>query len=170
MTIEEKINIFRKTTIFSELPKMILEELAKVSIVQNFKPGDILMKQGEEGHCMLVLSEGWVQVFDGELKLADLEPVNIIGELSLLSSEPRSATVVAATDIVVLQLEKDAFDLVLEDNYELSRTINLILINRMKNQNKYMANEMKSKETYYKKIIREKDILITELKISLQNT
>lgn len=57
--------------------------------------GEVLGREGEEGKVFWLLLEGRVSVTIGERHLADAGPGSILGELSLLRHQPRSATVTA---------------------------------------------------------------------------
>jgi len=68
--------------------------------IRSFKPGEIIVRQGEPGDCMFSVEGGNVGVYrdygtENEKKLAELTPGDFFGEMSLLDHEPRSATVVA---------------------------------------------------------------------------
>ena len=68
--------------------------------IRSFKPGEIIVRQGEPGDCMFCVQGGNVGVFydygsENEKKLAELTPGEFFGEMSLLDHAPRSATVVA---------------------------------------------------------------------------
>jgi CRP-like cAMP-binding protein len=64
------------------------------------RAGDVLMREGAIGRELVVIVEGSADVLvDGE-QIATLGPGDVCGEMALLDQGPRSATVVAATDLV----------------------------------------------------------------------
>lgn len=73
-------------------------------------PGEAVIRSGEAGESMFVMSEGLVAVritANGEeVDVARLAPGDFVGEMSLLTGEPRSATVVALTDVVAYEIGK----------------------------------------------------------------
>jgi CRP-like cAMP-binding protein len=69
-------------------------------------PGQVLFKEGDPSSFAALLLSGTLQVFltrnEGELLLRESEPGTILGELGVLCGYPRSASVRAKTDAVVL--------------------------------------------------------------------
>src|SRR6266567_2870616 len=58
-------------------------------------PGQTLFREGETGDCMYVLLEGSADVFVGEVLVESATPGALLGEMALVDSSPRTATVVA---------------------------------------------------------------------------
>jgi CRP-like cAMP-binding protein len=96
---------------FSELPRSILRELLAEMSVKHFDPGDRLLIQGESCPHLLVLIEGDTEIRlahgDGAEEVGGTRGAAIVGEMSLLSGEPCSATVVATRPVVALALAAD---------------------------------------------------------------
>lgn len=83
---------------------------------RDFTGEQTIMREGEEGHELIVLVTGGVKISKRtpageEYAVAVLEATDnpCIGELSLLDAEVRSATVTARADTAVLSLQRDAF-------------------------------------------------------------
>ena len=79
----------------------------------SFAPGAIVFTEGEPGASLMVLASGTVRVFvkDGEGRNRELRKLSageIFGEISLLTEMPRTATITAADDCEVLELDRDA--------------------------------------------------------------
>jgi small-conductance mechanosensitive channel/CRP-like cAMP-binding protein len=78
-----------------------LREIAASLVVLDFTPLEVLVRQGEEGSEMFVIIEGAVEVLadvDGrEVRVATMQAGDYFGEMSLLTGEPRTATVRATT-------------------------------------------------------------------------
>jgi CRP-like cAMP-binding protein len=80
-----------------------------------FKKGDAILQEGKKGTGLFLLLNGKLSVVktrdDGqELELAELGPGDLFGEMSLLTNQPTTASVVALTDCFVLRLSKKNFD------------------------------------------------------------
>jgi CRP-like cAMP-binding protein len=77
-----------------------------------FTRGEVLTQQGAEAHWLYLMEDGsaTVQVSEGALEreVAVLTGPNVFGEMSLLTGEPRSATVIARSDVECFRLEKAA--------------------------------------------------------------
>ncbi len=94
------------------------ESLATGMVEQVLPRGTAVMRRGEAGDSLYLLAEGVLDVRiprpDGTEALVDsLYPGAVVGEMSLLTGQPRSATVIAATESVLLELRKAELDPVL---------------------------------------------------------
>ena len=84
--------------------------------VKTFKPGEIIIRQGDPGDCMFSVQGGNVGVYSdygtpNEKKLSELVAGDFFGEMSLLDHAPRSATVVV--------LQPNTFiEVITEDNFK----------------------------------------------------
>jgi glucose-6-phosphate 1-dehydrogenase len=81
-----------------------------------FQPGDVVIHKGEIGSEMYLISRGEVDVIDGSGKvIATLGDGSFFGEISLLTSAPRNATIRAKTYCDLFVLDKAEFTRVLRD-------------------------------------------------------
>jgi CRP-like cAMP-binding protein len=82
-----------------------------------FQPGDLVIRQGEIGREMYLISRGEIEVTDGSGNaLATLGEGDFFGEASLLTSAPRNATVRAKSYCDFFALDKTDFKRVLRDH------------------------------------------------------
>ena len=74
-------------------------------------PGESVIRRGDEGGAAYVIVEGrvGVSVSEGGPILDEIGPGELFGELALLTSRPRTANVVALSDLELMVLERDAF-------------------------------------------------------------
>ncbi|HJR19112.1 MAG TPA: cyclic nucleotide-binding domain-containing protein [Actinomycetota bacterium] len=84
---------------------------------RTFRAGERIVKQGEEGDTFYVISSGQVDVIENRRKTNRLGAGDYFGEIALLTDEPRTATIRAATPVRVLELERKAFDRVLAKSF-----------------------------------------------------
>ncbi len=71
---------------------------------KQFKKGEIIFRQGDEGKSFFDITEGTVGIFinyntDTEEKLTELKPGQFFGEMAVIDAYPRSATAVALDDV-----------------------------------------------------------------------
>jgi CRP/FNR family transcriptional regulator, cyclic AMP receptor protein len=71
--------------------------------------GEVLCEEGSVGHEFFVIVSGTAVVKRNGRKVATLGPGQYFGELALLDRQPRSATIVAETDMDLLVLEQRHF-------------------------------------------------------------
>jgi len=86
-----------KIPLFSGLSSKLLHTLAVTAADKSYRPGDIIVKQGEKSNGLYVVIEGKVDVEKSGKTAATLGPGQYFGEMALLDEEPRTATVKAAT-------------------------------------------------------------------------
>ena len=104
----------REVALFSEMDEQEVAEIRAIMDEMKFISGQTIVREGETGDLFYIITEGEVQVTipdaDGkEVVLHDLGPGGFFGELSMLTSEPRSARVRAVENVTVLALERDEF-------------------------------------------------------------
>ncbi len=113
-----------------------LDSLASAMKQREFSQGQELAREGEPGDSMFLIVEGLAEQFvfskkrNDEVKVGKLLPGDFIGELSLLTGEPRPVTVRAATDLVVYEISKEHLAPILEARPELAEEISRILAQR----------------------------------------
>lgn len=101
--------------LFSALSKKDLQRIAKASNEVNVAAGSILVDQGAMGREAFVLVDGTATVSRNGRKVGTVGPGDAVGELSLLDHGPRTARVVADTDITVLVLSAREFAGIIEE-------------------------------------------------------
>ena len=101
--------------------------------------GQTLMAQGEPGDSMVLVVSGrlraYVQQDDGTQRMVrEMARGQVIGEMSLITGEPRSATVVAIRDSVLVRLDKAAFDRLLAVSSAVALALTRQIIQRLKTE------------------------------------
>ena len=93
-----------------------LELLVQCAAIRTFPPGNALMERGQTGTTMFTLVSGQVSVQRDGRELTRLGPGDVVGEMALLTGEPRQADVVALEPVTCLEVDREAFRGVLEKN------------------------------------------------------
>lgn len=101
--------------------------------------GETLIEEGAPGDCAYLAVSGRLRVYargaDGVQRMVrELGRGEVIGEMSLFTGEPRSATVVAVRDSVLARLDKSGFDGVLALGPQVSATLTRLIIQRLRTQ------------------------------------
>jgi CRP-like cAMP-binding protein len=112
-----RLPALRPVPIFRGLSKASLFAVARQSIEVSLPAGATVVTEGDPGDALCVIVEGKVDVRKGDRVVAELEAGDYFGELSLIDGEPRTATVVATTNLTLLTLSSSAFDTLLTDPY-----------------------------------------------------
>jgi CRP-like cAMP-binding protein len=100
--------------LFSALSKTELRQVVRSAEELDVDAGAELVTEGRVGREFFLILRGQAVVRRGGRKVATLGPGQWFGELALIDNEPRSATVVAATDMKLLVLGQAEFGGLLE--------------------------------------------------------
>ena len=108
---KEREEILAGVELFSRLSDEQRQEIAAGTEIRTFGDGEAIVRQNASGHSMFVVCSGRVAVVlePERREVATIEEGGYFGEMSVLSGEPRSATVVARGDAAVLELDADLF-------------------------------------------------------------
>lgn len=115
----------RSFPLFQSAPDSFLVELGTLLKPQMHSVNDYIMTEGEDAKAMYWIVRGAVAVTsrDGESNYAELEPGAFIGEIGILLDRPRTATVVARTRCLTLQLKGEDLRKILPKYPEVERAI-----------------------------------------------
>jgi small-conductance mechanosensitive channel/CRP-like cAMP-binding protein len=104
--------------VFAGLPDDGLHALAMAAAEQVFADGEVIVREGDPGASMFVVCRGKVAVTVGanRREVAMTEAGGYFGEMSLLTGDPRTATVVARGDCTVLEIGGDMFSAYVRSN------------------------------------------------------
>ena len=121
-----------RNPLFDGLPPAALDGAEGAMTRRAFAPGDLICRAGEPGDTLFVIVDGLARVSsaDGDV-VARLRRSDVIGEMSLVSGEPRSATVVAAVPTTVLELGREDFARLIADHPSILSNLNRILSRRL---------------------------------------
>jgi CRP-like cAMP-binding protein len=142
--------ILRQQPLFQGLTDEQLDALLPRGQVVHFGKGEKLIRQGEKGDSMFILVDGEARVVverNGSAKeVARLASGDCFGEMSLLTGEQRSATVVANTDCVVVEIGKVVLSCSLRDHPELLSKLSELLARRQVETEGILATQTQHRE------------------------
>ncbi|MEJ8567184.1 Crp/Fnr family transcriptional regulator [Elongatibacter sediminis] len=111
----------------------LLETFKDSDDLADFPAGTVLMEEGAEGNEMYVVVEGQVRVTLKNHELAVAGPGEIVGEMALINSDIRSATVVTLTDCRLAVIDQISFEALLRHVPDFSSHVMGVLAGRLKN-------------------------------------
>lgn len=126
-----RIDLFSRT-----LERGEIERLADSIEATTFVAGQELVRQGDEGRSLFVVAEGIVDVYLAQPGIAEPLLVNrvgagqIFGEMSLLTHEPRSASVVASTSVLAYEIKQEHFEQVLASRPAIAEQLSAIIASK----------------------------------------
>jgi AAA family ATP:ADP antiporter len=116
----EKVLILRSVNLFKSTPDDALAELGEIISEVEIPSGVNIVEKGEPGSSMFIIVHGKVAVIDGERVLNTLGERAVFGELALLDTEPRSATIRALEDTLLFRLDQESFYELMADRVEVA--------------------------------------------------
>jgi HEAT repeat protein len=120
----ERILLLREIPIFADLPAEDLELVANIAREEWHPQNTVILSQGEEGNVLYIIVEGLLQVVrtvDGtEQVLAQRGPGEFVGEMAVIESAPRSATLRTQSDVRVLAIDGETFKGILRERPDVS--------------------------------------------------
>jgi len=112
---DTKIELLKRVPLFASCTKGELRQLASIADELDLRKGTVLTREGRTGHEFFVLIEGTVSVSKGKRTLAALAGGDWLGEIALLTKEPRTATATATSAVRALVIVDRDFRRVLND-------------------------------------------------------
>jgi len=126
---DEKIAVLKTVPLFSDLSKRQLMDA-----------GQVLAKEDEKGADFFLIVEGKARVKKGRKTIRTLNSGDYFGEISLIDGEPRTASVIAETDMNLLFVNHKSFEHLLETVPGLQKKIMVSLCTYLRRAEK--ANKM----------------------------
>ncbi|MFL5319969.1 MAG: cyclic nucleotide-binding domain-containing protein [Myxococcaceae bacterium] len=131
-TVEQAGAILKQVDILTVLTEAERAHLAKELKARHFGKGEQVIEQGEEGQTFYVVAAGKVSVRTGtpSVEVTRLEAGQYFGEMSLLTGEPRTATVIALEDVILLELDRPTFARLFAGHPNLAKELSALLAHR----------------------------------------
>lgn len=135
---DSRFEVIRALELFRGLSEKSLRKVAESVDVERYRPNRSIITQGDAGTDMYILSEGVLRVEilkDGvPLQIDTIEPGQFFGEMSLLTDEPRSATITCETDCVVFVVDRSVMRQLMDESPKCMEVLSSNLASRKMNQ------------------------------------
>jgi CRP-like cAMP-binding protein len=102
-------------SLFDRFSKTELTRIAQATTELRIGADQVLMREGSIGHEMVIVVAGRLSVRRAGQVIGDIGPGSTAGEVALLNDLPRNATVVTATEVVLLHVDRRDLRSLLED-------------------------------------------------------
>jgi CRP/FNR family transcriptional regulator, cyclic AMP receptor protein len=141
--INKSLAFWRSFPIFEDLPRELIAEAAELAQFRRWRAGAVIFQRGDEGSYMILLTKGRIKVslftMQGkELSLRHFEPGSLIGEMSVLDGEPRSADAVSLVASEGYVLDKHEFRAFMARNPEAADAVVSFLCQRLRETNQQL--------------------------------
>jgi small-conductance mechanosensitive channel/CRP-like cAMP-binding protein len=133
--VEARERALQHVSFLAHLPADARRRLAEQAEERLYAPNEVIIREGQRGHELFIIERGEVRVVVDRadmsiVELARLGPEAFFGEMSLMTGEPRRATVRAVDECEVIVLRKDALAPLLAANPDLATLISRKLAER----------------------------------------
>jgi CRP-like cAMP-binding protein len=132
----ERILFLKRVPLFQALSPADLKQVAAIAQEESFSDGVPIAREGEVGDVMFLIISGEVRVTsvrDGrEGELARRKAGEYVGEMALISKEPRMATLTTVGNVRTLSIDQKSFESLLRDRPDVSLAVIQILCERLK--------------------------------------
>jgi len=142
---ERMVELLAKVELFSELDVDELNRVATLAQVRDVPKDTVIFHAGDPADAVFVVATGKIKVVttstDGkEFILSVLGAGQVFGEMALLESAPRSASVITLTAVEILGIKRDDFHHLLNTAPSISRKLLAILSRRLRRANSKMES------------------------------
>lgn len=97
--------------------------------------GLVLFSEGEPGQSMYVLMEGTAAICVGGEVIEVASPGALLGEMALVNSSVRSATVITRSNCRVISINRSQFDALVRESPEFARHVMTVMADRLRHMN-----------------------------------
>jgi CRP/FNR family cyclic AMP-dependent transcriptional regulator len=118
--------------LFAELPERQREQIAQWADEVDVKAGKHLVDQGRFAYEFFVIEEGSAEVTHDGKHLTDLGPGDFFGEIGILGDEPRTASVVATSDMTLIVMTDRDFREMTRSMPQVAETVRRTMESRLK--------------------------------------
>jgi hypothetical protein len=132
----ERLVVLRSVPLFAALPPQDLKPIAAIATEHRFDDADTIAEQGDPGEEMHIIVEGYVMVIlrepNGHRRvLAVRSAGDVIGEMAVLTSAPRMASLAAKGAVRLLTIGRREFESMLRERPETSLALLRVLCGRL---------------------------------------
>lgn len=129
-----RYRVLRDLELLAPMTDDELRELAERMGAVTYVEGGLIARQGEVGDELYIVARGhvdvWLEAQEGRHLLARVGVGQVVGEMSLMTGEPRRATLTAGRDVLCYVVSKDAFQAILAKRPELAEMFAQLLAER----------------------------------------
>jgi len=151
--VEATVSYLEKVPLFKKCTKSFFNSLALHTSIVSFQKSDYIIRKGDEANEMYIIINGKVQVVseDGSKTFDSMKAGQFFGEVGVVNNVPRTATIVAATNVDLIVLSRKSLDEVVKKYPECHKIILLEAEKKYKIVQKRVEKDNKKKNKLSKK-------------------
>jgi CRP/FNR family transcriptional regulator, cyclic AMP receptor protein len=136
LPLMERVLFLRRVALFADLPPQDLAPIAAIASERSYADADTIAEQGESGDEMHIIVSGYVMVIlrrEGghQEVLAVRSAGDVIGEMAVITSGPRMASLAAKGPVRLLSIARRQFESMLRERPETSLALMRVLCQRL---------------------------------------
>jgi hypothetical protein len=135
LSLMERILFLKRVPLFENLAPGDIKQVAALAQEESFSEGVNIVQEGDIGDVMFIILSGEVRVLvtqgKKEVEIARRKAGEYVGEMALISREPRSATVSAVGNVRALAIDQKSFESLLRDRPDASLAVIQVLCERL---------------------------------------
>ena len=128
---DRKLDLIKHVPLFSYCSKQELNQIASVADEIDLPAGKVLTREGDRGREFFVLIDGTAEVQKDGVRIRTLGPGDFLGEIALVSREPRTATVTTTSEVEALVITDQAFAALLDHMPSVEKAVLEALADRL---------------------------------------
>ena len=133
LTTVEKVLFLKSIDLFSQIPGEDLAQVALIATEEQRENGEDIFIEGDVGDALYLVLDGKVRVHKQDRVIAELGERECFGEMAILDTAPRSATVTAISDTNLLKISREDFQEIMHEKPEIASGIIKVLTRRLRN-------------------------------------
>jgi CRP-like cAMP-binding protein len=135
LSVMERVLFLQKVPLFADLAPVDLERVAGLAEDHGYADAEIIAAEGEVGDVLHIVVEGTIRVVHdrdgGEQEIARRTIGDVVGEMSIVTQEPRMATLVAEGDVRTVTLGHREFESMLRERPSIALAVMRVLAHRV---------------------------------------
>jgi len=141
------LDLLRSMDLFADLPDEELTKIARLLKEHKVSENEVIFAQDDVGDGLYIVLQGRVRIastdhFGRERVLAFYGPGEFFGDMAVLTGGPRSATASASTELRLLHLRKDDFDILVATSVSMMRGMLRVMVERQTAMNTRLTQEV----------------------------
>ena len=132
LSLMDKVLFLRRVPLLSDLTPIDLKHIATIADERVFHAGELIARQGDPGDELFIIVSGKVIVREGAADRSERTVGEVVGEMSIITQEPRIASLIAVDQVRVLGLDRTEFEGMLRERPAISLAVMRVLIARLK--------------------------------------
>ena len=152
ISLENRLTFLLTTPMFEHLELEEIREIIHIVETRKYEAGEIVFREGEAGDAWYALYKGQVEVVkesdSGQKHIRTLDPPSCFGEIAILDGLPRSATIQATKDALVLRIPQEKFRGLVDEEHlvacKLIKYMALVLVSELRSNTEALSKLLKA--------------------------